>query len=71
MGLIENFGSEKFLIAPISAPLWAAHHYVGIKGTLLNLHRNPSLVEYLVERFTINALEILRAHAQVGVHCSF
>ncbi|MEM3692788.1 MAG: uroporphyrinogen decarboxylase family protein [Candidatus Bathyarchaeia archaeon] len=67
MSLIEKFGSEKFLIAPISAPLWAAYHYMGIKGTLLNLLKNPSLVEYLVERLTLNALEILRAYAQVGI----
>lgn len=67
ISLVETFGSEKFIVASIPAPLWAAYHYMGIKGTLINILRNPNLIEYLVERITIHWLEILRAYAQVGI----
>lgn len=67
IAMAETFGSERFLVAHIPAPLWGAYHYMGIKGTLLNILRNPSLIEYLVERLTLNALETLRTYMEVGI----
>jgi len=65
--LVERFGREKFIVAHVSAPLWASYHYLGFRGTLVSLFKAPRLVDYLLERLTLNALERLRAYAQAGV----
>ncbi|MEM3047286.1 MAG: uroporphyrinogen decarboxylase family protein [Candidatus Bathyarchaeia archaeon] len=65
--LVRRFGEEKFVNSPVPAPLWAAYHYMGFRGTLLSLFRSPALVEYLLERLTVNALETLQAYAEAGI----
>jgi uroporphyrinogen-III decarboxylase len=65
--LVERFGQERFIVAPVAAPLWAVYQYLGFTGTLLSLIRNPDLVEYLLERLTLDGVEKLRAYAKAGV----
>ncbi len=65
--VVERFGSEKFVVASVASPLWETYHYMGFRGTLLNLFKTPRLVEYLLKKLAARDHGLLKAYAEAGV----
>jgi len=65
--VIDECGSERFVVCSVGSPFWEIYPYFGVRRTLLNLFKNPELISYLLEKLLARDLEYLRAYAAVGV----
>ncbi len=65
--VVKEFHSRRFIVAPVTSPLWTAYSYFGFKGLIVNLYRNPRLIKFLLEKLTMQQREHIEAFARVGV----
>jgi uroporphyrinogen-III decarboxylase len=61
-------GSDRFLVAALGTPYWRAlSQFFGFRMMLLNLRRNPGLVERVLDRIVEEQVELIKAYAWAGV----
>lgn len=66
--LRKDVGSDRFLVASMVTPFWKAlSQSFGFRSMMLNLRRDPGLVERALERITEDRREMIRAYARAGV----
>ncbi len=66
--LRRDIGSDRFLVASMVTPFWKAlSQSFGFRSMMLNLRRDPRLVERALERITEDRGEMIRAYARAGV----
>jgi uroporphyrinogen-III decarboxylase len=65
--VVERFGPDKFVFASIGTPNEHLSDYFGIVGMVLNIHKNPQLVDYFTNRVLERNLEIVKSYARIGV----
>ncbi len=66
--LRKDIGSDRFLVASTVSPFWKAIiQYFGFRSMMLNLRRDPRLVEGVLERVLQDRKGIITAYGRAGV----
>jgi uroporphyrinogen-III decarboxylase len=66
--LRRGLGADRYLVASMGTPYWKAlSQCFGFRSMLLNLRRNPGLVERVLERIVEERGELVKAYASAGV----
>ena len=64
-----RLGDRLCLLAPVPAPLWATHGYLGFHAMMTSLVEAPDLVDALTRRITDAQIERVKAYGRTGVDC--
>jgi len=65
--LVNEFGSERYILSSIGAPFWGTFACFGFEQMMTNLVHQPDLVEYVLDRLTSAAEQRLRALARFPI----